>query len=123
MRHALLLFTILCTGCPSPVGYRPNAQLLARYSRPEACARLERIIARAEAPSIEALMVRPDRIRLSWAGRDLVVRFADVERVEIYENNKVFALDKDGRELIWLQLPRRLDCTRFADYLRSLRKY
>lgn len=121
-RSLAMLLLLALAGCPTPMVYQPNRRMLERHDREEAARRLVRIMQSSRVPLVSEAAVGPERITYVWQRhhpREL--RWAEIERVDIYPNNKVFVYSTDGRELAWFLLPRRLDCTRFADLLISLR--
>ncbi len=118
-RLLILLAAALLGGCPTPMPYESNPRMLDRHSVVQARALLVRILEKAV--HVSDVQVLQDRVLYHWAGGERAILLREVDRVDIYPNNRAFIYARDGRELLVLILPQRLDCTRVVDLLMALR--
>lgn len=129
-----LLGVLLMSGCIAQVPYTPNGALLDELGPEQAEVEFRDLLTtRTQSPQVYEVELNPGGFVYRYAGGVYVgwapvadgsvrVLFSTVNRVDIYENRKLFMVDAGGQrlghEMVFASLE---DCFRFADLLVSYR--
>jgi hypothetical protein len=122
-------------GCTPRTDYQPRDQVLDGLGAPEQERKFSEALTRAVKPRITGVQVDLNRyayqaevtvhgaygIPVGSAGRAVSVYFANVERVDVYENNAVFVVGTNGRVVDKVVFGTPEDARAFADVVASYR--
>ena len=122
------------TGCISNIQYQPNLALLEEIGREQGITLLSEIMTRARNPRILDVEVAPDffiytfqgPLQMSWVvvghhPSRIKIHFNNLERVDIYANDRTLMIDPGGRELAHIDFGSQEDACRFSDLVLGLK--
>lgn len=119
----------LSSGCIARIAYEPNTGLVDQLGYEAAARELGDVLVRSRNPVVTDVEVAPDAFSFVTAGvvwgwwgvigNRRVIPFADVGRIDIYENDRAFMIDVRGRERGSFDFNARADSLRFADLVLS----
>ena len=131
-----ILWAGYLAGCVKVVPRQPNTKAVEELGADAAKRRLEEVMTRAIEPRIAVVAVADDSLRYKWdqpiqgwygvpAGsvqNETQIFFRNIDKLEVYENNKVFVYGPGGR-IDQILFPSQADAFQFHDLLESFRMY
>ena len=131
LRFVPFLLVALCVGCISPLAYSPNAGLVDSMGDAAAEEEFAKVLKRSQTPEIREVTVEGDQFAYQWRGQagpagvypldgQRAIYFANVTRIDIYENFRAFAFNNDLR-LADFHFNSLGDAQRFADLVYSFK--
>ncbi len=129
------LVLVLGSGCISTVDYAPSGAVLDEIGPHEAERQLGEVLGRAIEPRAASVTVGDSSYMIVWnetihgmygipmgsRQRTVEVHFANVSKLQLYENNNVFVHGHDGGVRQKVQFSSRSDATLFIDLVWALR--
>ncbi len=128
---ALVACCLLGGGCIAKVAYQPNERLVQQLGLQRAEARFDEVVVRALDPPVDSVEVSDDGftcvVQVGWPVpvflKEKTYHFANIARVDLYENNKAFLIDYAGRELGIFLFGNPLDAQAFADLVMAFKAH
>jgi len=131
-----ILWAAYLAGCVKVVPRQPNTKAVEELGVDAAKQRLQEVLTRAVEPRIAVVAVADDSLRYKWdqpiqgwygvpAGsvqNETQIFFRNIERMEVYENNKVFVYGPGGR-IDQILFSSQADAFQFHDLLESFHTY
>jgi hypothetical protein len=131
-----ILWAGYLAGCVKVVPRQPNTKAVEELGADAAKQRLQEVMARAVDPRIAIVTVADDSVRYRWdqpiqgwygvpAGsvqNETQILYRNIDRMEVYENNKVFVYGPAGR-IDQILFGNQADAFQFHDLLESFRTY
>ena len=131
-----ILSAAYIVGCVKVVPRQPNTKAVEELGADTAKQRLQEVMTRAVDPRIAVVTVADDSLRYRWdqpiqgwygvpAGsvqNETQIFFRNIDRMEVYENNKVFVYGPAGR-IDQILFGNQQDAFQFHDLLESFRTY
>jgi hypothetical protein len=131
-----ILSAAYIVGCVKVVPRQPNTKAVEELGADTAKQRLQEVMTRSVDPRIVGVTVADDSVRYRWdqpiqgwygvpAGsvqNETQIFFRNIDRMEVYENNKVFVYGPAGR-IDQILFGNQADAFQFHDLLESFRTY
>lgn len=121
----LCVLGVVALGCPRPVEYQPQENLVESFGRQQAEQRLEAALLRAVNPPIDEVEVTDEFLRYHVTGTtvEISVPFERIQRAEIFNNHWVYLWGDEAQPLARILFADAEDARTFADLFMSFRAY